>query len=57
MHHKSIFTKASGVILAAIFAIALSLPGLAASEFEGIWKVKDTKGDPLRDHVVGRRFG
>jgi hypothetical protein len=48
MHQKSIFAKVSGVILAAIFAIILtSLPGLAASEFEGIWKVKDTKGEPF----------
>jgi hypothetical protein len=37
--------KATTIILAAVFAIAMTtFSGVAASDFEGVWKVKDTAG-------------
>jgi hypothetical protein len=37
--------KATTVILAAVFAIAMTnFSSVAASDFEGVWKVKDTPG-------------
>jgi hypothetical protein len=37
--------KATTVILAAVFAIAMTtFSSVAASDFEGVWKVKDTAG-------------
>jgi len=37
--------KATNAILAAVFAIAITtFSSLAASDFDGVWKVKDTAG-------------
>jgi hypothetical protein len=49
MHQTStIFSKMAAGVLAAIFAVGLtSLASFAASEFEGVWKVKDTSGKPF----------
>jgi hypothetical protein len=39
------FGKATIAVLAAVFAIAMTtFSSLAASDFEGVWKVKDTAG-------------
>ena len=44
----SIFAKAAAAVLAGTLALALtSVAGLAASEFEGKWKVQDTGGTPF----------
>jgi hypothetical protein len=49
MHQTStIFSKMAAGMLAGIFAIGLaSVASFAASEFEGVWKVKDTSGKPF----------
>ncbi len=49
MHQTStIFSKMAAGVLAAIFAVGLtSVASFAASEFEGVWKVKDTSGKPF----------
>ena len=40
--------------MAAVFAIALtSLATLAASQFEGVWKVQDTSGKPFQITLSG----
>jgi hypothetical protein len=40
--------KATTAVLAAVFAIAMTtFSGLAASDFKGVWKVKDTVGQPF----------
>jgi hypothetical protein len=40
--------KALTIALAAVFIMAVAtLTTLAASEFEGVWKVKDTQGQPF----------
>ena len=40
--------KATTAVLAAVFAIAMTtFSSLAASDFEGVWKVKDTAGQPF----------
>ena len=40
--------KTTTAALAAMFAIAMTtLASLAASDFEGVWKVKDTAGQPF----------
>jgi hypothetical protein len=40
--------KATTAILAAVFAIGMTtFSSLAASDFEGVWKVKDTAGQPF----------
>jgi hypothetical protein len=45
MQKKSTFAKVAAAALAAVFAIALtSFATLAASQFEGVWKVQDTSG-------------
>jgi hypothetical protein len=46
---QRIFAKAAAVLTAAAFAFVLSSFGaLAASEFEGTWNVKDTKGNAFQ---------
>jgi hypothetical protein len=49
MHPRpTILSRIAAVVLAAIFAVALtSVASFAASEFEGVWKVKDTSGKPF----------
>ena len=43
------FAKVAAAALAAVFAIALtSFATLAASQFEGVWKVQDTSGKPFQ---------
>jgi hypothetical protein len=43
------FAKVAAAALAAVFAIALTtLATLAASQFEGVWKVQDTSGMPFQ---------
>ncbi|MGA3303974.1 MAG: hypothetical protein ABSC72_11895 [Methylovirgula sp.] len=40
--------KTIAIIMASVFASALMMSGsLAASAFEGVWKVKDTAGKPF----------
>src|SRR6202030_3704413 len=40
--------KATTAVLAEVFAIAMqTFFSLAASDFEGVWKVKDTAGQPF----------
>lgn len=40
--------KVTTAVLAAVFAIAMTtFFSLAASDFEGLWKVKDTAGQPF----------
>ena len=40
--------KAAATLAAAVFALGVtSLAGLAASPFEGTWKLADTKGNPF----------
>ena len=40
--------KATTAVLAAVFAIAMTtFSSLATSDFEGVWKVKDTAGQPF----------
>ena len=49
MQKKSTFAKVAAAALAAVFAIALtSFATLAASQFEGVWKVQDTAGKPFQ---------
>ena len=49
MQKKSTFAKVAAVALAAVFAITLtSFATLAASQFEGVWKVQDTSGKPFQ---------
>lgn len=49
MQKKSTFAKMAAAALAAVFAIALtSFATLAASQFEGAWKVQDTSGKPFQ---------
>jgi hypothetical protein len=46
--------KAISSILVASFAVAIaSSAGLAASAFEGVWKVKDTAGQPFEITLSG----
>lgn len=40
--------KVAGILAVGVLAIGItSLAGLAASQFEGTWKVKDVQGNPL----------
>lgn len=40
--------KVAAILATAVFALGLtSLTSLAASQFEGTWQVKDTKGNPF----------
>ena len=49
MQKKPTFAKVAAAALAAVFAIALtSFATLAASQFEGVWKVQDTSGKPFQ---------
>jgi len=49
MQKTSTFAKVAAAALAAVFAIALtSFATLAASQFEGVWKVQDTSGKPFQ---------
>ena len=49
MQKKSTFAKVASAALAAVFAIAFtSFATLAASQFEGVWKVQDTSGKPFQ---------
>jgi hypothetical protein len=46
---KRILPRAAATLMAVVFAFALSTFGaLAASEFEGTWNVKDTKGNAFQ---------
>ncbi|MFZ0497370.1 MAG: hypothetical protein WBE80_12090 [Methylocella sp.] len=46
--------KATTAILAAVFAVAMTtFSSLAASEFEGVWKVTDTTGQPFEITLSG----
>ena len=46
--------KATTAVLAAVFAIAMTtFSSLAASDFEGVWKVKDTAGQPFEITLSG----
>jgi hypothetical protein len=48
MQWKAVSRKAMANAVAAAFALALmSVGGLAASDFEGTWKVKDKDGRPF----------
>src|SRR6476619_2108878 len=46
--------KATTAVLAAVFAIAMTtFSSLAASDFEGVWKVTDAAGQPLEITLSG----
>jgi hypothetical protein len=46
--------KATTAVLAAVLAIAMTtFSSLAASDFEGVWKVKDTAGQPFEITLSG----
>ena len=46
--------KATTAVLAAVFAIAMTtFSSLAASDFEGVWKVNDTAGQPFEITLSG----
>jgi hypothetical protein len=46
--------KATTAVLAAVFAIAMTtFSSLATSDFEGVWKVKDTAGPPFEITLSG----
>jgi hypothetical protein len=46
--------KATTAVLAAVFAIAMTtFSSLATSDFEGVWKVKDTAGQPFEITLSG----
>jgi hypothetical protein len=46
--------KATTAVLAAVFAIAMTtFSSLAASDFEGVWKVTDTAGQPFEITLSG----
>ncbi len=46
--------KATTAVLAAVFAIAMTtFSSLAASDFEGVWKEKDTAGQPFEITLSG----
>ncbi len=46
--------KATTAVMAAVFAIAMTtFSSLAASDFEGVWKVKDTAGQPFEITLSG----
>jgi hypothetical protein len=46
--------KATSAVLAAVFAIAMTtFSSLAASDFEGVWKVTDTAGQPFEITLSG----
>ena len=50
--------KATTAVLAAVFAIGMTtFSSLAASDFEGVWKVKDTADSPSRSRyrAAGQR--
>lgn len=42
-----LFNKMAAIALAGAFALSLVGAASAASDFEGTWKVKDTKGHPF----------
>ncbi len=44
---RSFLARAVTAVLAGLFAITLATLASAASEFEGVWKVKGTKGKPF----------
>jgi hypothetical protein len=44
---KSIRTIAATALVAGLAVVMASFASLAASEFEGTWAVKNTKGDPF----------
>ncbi len=44
--HGKIFTKVAAAVMAGAFVLALTaFASFAASEFEGVWKVEDEKGN------------
>jgi hypothetical protein len=48
MQPHSFLSKAAAALTAALFAIVVTtVSAIAASEFEGTWKVQDTKGNPF----------
>lgn len=44
MRLPSTLAKAATAVLVGIFVLALNFASFAASEFEGVWKLKDAKG-------------
>jgi hypothetical protein len=42
-----LFSRIAAIALAGAFALSLVGPAGAAGDFEGTWKVKDTKGHPF----------
>lgn len=45
MQKRSIIVRVAAAVVAAFLVVALtSVSGFAASDFEGVWKVKDTQG-------------
>jgi hypothetical protein len=44
---RSFLAKIAATLAALAFAVTLSTSAFAASEFEGKWQVKDTKGNPF----------
>jgi hypothetical protein len=39
--------NATSAVMAAVFAVGMTVACFAASEFEGVWKVMDTAGKPF----------
>ena len=44
---RSFLAKIAATLAAVAFAVSISTGAFAASEFEGKWQVKDTKGKPF----------
>ena len=53
MRSQLIFANLAPAIAATALAALTSSVSLAASEFEGVWKVKDTKGSPFEITLSG----
>ena len=53
LHGGTKMRKAAMVVLAAVCSICVSGFALAASLFEGVWKVKDTAGHPFEIALSG----
>ncbi len=54
MHTMHMIGKATTAVLTAAFAIAMTtVSSLAGSDFEGVWKVKDTAGQPFEITLSG----
>ena len=48
MQSHSFLRKAAAALTAVLFAVVVTtVSAIAASEFEGTWKVQDTKGNPF----------